>query len=130
LRLWFHLLISRDIRPELLSAAREYPVVAVFEPRQSGRTTPVQQAFPEKPYRGLEELDLRVAAPMDPRGFLATQPEGGVLDEVQRTPERLSYSQGIVDRRQLPGQLILTGSHQPEVHQAINQSLAGRTASC
>ena len=70
--------------PELLDAAREYPVVTVFGPRQSGKTTLVRAAFPDKPYRSLEEPDVRLAAQQDPRGFLAGYPEGAVLDEIQR----------------------------------------------
>jgi len=40
----------------------------------------------------------------------------------------LSYVQGIVDKTGQSGQFILTGSHQPRLHEAISQSLAGRTA--
>ena len=40
----------------------------------------------------------------------------------------LSYIQGIVDKKQKPGMFILSGSHQPDVHQAVSQTLAGRTA--
>jgi len=39
-----------------------------------------------------------------------------------------SYIQGMVDKTRKRGQLILTGSHQPHLHEAISQSLAGRTA--
>lgn len=53
---------------------------------------------------------------------------GGILDEVQRIPTLLSYVQGIVDKAKKPGRFILTGSHQPQLHEAISQSLAGRTA--
>ncbi len=53
---------------------------------------------------------------------------GGLLDEVQRVPELLSYLQGVVDREGAKGRFILTGSHQPQLHEAISQSLAGRTA--
>ena len=40
----------------------------------------------------------------------------------------LSYIQGVVDSSKQPRMFILTGSHQPEVHQAVSQTLAGRTA--
>jgi predicted AAA+ superfamily ATPase len=36
--------------------------------------------------------------------------------------------QGIVDREVVKGRFILTGSHQPRLHEAVSQSLAGRTA--
>ncbi len=121
-------MISREITPELKSAAREFPVVTVFGPRQSGKTTLAQMAFPAKPYVSLEDPDVRLAAETDPRAFFARAPKGMILDEVQRLPMLLSYIQGIVDRDRKPGQFILTGSHQPEVNQAVSQTLAGRTA--
>ncbi len=121
-------MIQREIATELLESAGEYPVVTVFGPRQSGKTTLAQMTFPEKPYYSLEDPDLRLAADMDPRGFLAGLPEGGILDEIQRLPQLLSYIQGIVDREKKAGMFILTGSHQPELHQSVSQTLAGRTA--
>ncbi|RKZ02489.1 AAA family ATPase [Candidatus Fermentibacteria bacterium] len=120
--------IKRVIQNELLDCAAEYPVVTVLGPRQSGKTTLVRMAFPEKEYRLLEDPDVRRLAVEDPRGFFADCPDGAILDEVQRVPELLSYIQGIVDADDTPGQFILTGSHQPELHQAISQTLAGRTA--
>ena len=121
-------MIKRDITTELIEAAGEYPVVTIFGPRQSGKTTLVQMTFPEKMYYSLEDPDVHIAAETDPRGFLAGLPEGGILDEIQRLPGLLSYIQGIVDREKKTGMFILTGSHQPGLHQSVSQSLAGRTA--
>ena len=121
-------MIQREITMELMASADEYPVVTVFGPRQSGKTTLAQMAFPDKSYYSLEDPDVRMAADADPRGFLASLPDGGVLDEIQRLPQLLSYIQGIVDRAKKKGMFILTGSHQPELHQSVSQTLAGRTA--
>jgi predicted AAA+ superfamily ATPase len=121
-------MIKRLITTELIEAAREYPVVTVFGPRQSGKTTLSRMTFPDKPYYSLENPDLRMAAETDPKGFLSTLPAGAILDEIQRLPVLLSYIQGIVDEAKKPGMFILTGSHQPELHQSVSQSLAGRTA--
>lgn len=121
-------MINRAISEELLDCCTEYPVVTVFGPRQSGKTVLVRENFPDKPYYLLEDPDTRQAAEMDPRGFLGQMKEGAVLDEIQRLPVLLSYIQGIVDKAQQPGMFILTGSHQPDLHRAISQSLAGRTA--
>jgi predicted AAA+ superfamily ATPase len=119
---------SRDIEQELIQLAQSYPVVTVIGPRQSGKTTLVCHAFSKKPYVNLEALDIREMATADPRGFLEQYPEGAILDEIQRAPELLSYIQLIVDAKERKGMFILTGSHQLELHQAITQSLAGRTA--
>jgi hypothetical protein len=121
-------MIERQISAELKDAAKEYPTVTVFGPRQSGKTTLARMVFPDKVYRSLEDPDLRVAAQIDPRGFLADLREGAVLDEIQRAPDLLSYLQGMVDQSRKRGLFVLTGSHQPRLHEAISQSLAGRTA--
>jgi len=84
--------------------------------------------FPKLPYCTLEDPDVRRQGLNDPRGLLAEFPDGAILDEIQRVPELLSYLQGIIDKDPRPGRFILTGSHQPRLHQAISQSLAGRTA--
>ncbi|MBW1696270.1 MAG: ATP-binding protein [Deltaproteobacteria bacterium] len=121
-------MIEREISKELIQCAAEYPVVTILGPRQSGKTTLVHMTFPEKTYYSLEDPDIRLAAEADPRGFLNQMDKGGILDEVQRFPGLLSYVQGIVDRIGGSGWFILTGSHQPRLHEAISQSLAGRTA--
>jgi len=121
-------MIIREITKELTESAAEYPIVTVFGPRQSGKTTLVRMTFPNKPYYSMENPDVRMAAETDPRGFLKNIPHGAILDEIQRLPVLLSYIQGIVDEKQKAGMFILTGSHQPDVHQAVSQTLAGRTA--
>lgn len=118
----------RAMNQELLRAAKEYPVVTLTGPRQSGKTTLVQHCFPKKPYVNLEAPDVRMMAQQDPRQFLHQFPKGAILDEIQRVPELLSYIQVRVDEHQHKGEFILTGSHQFALNQAITQSLAGRTA--
>lgn len=121
-------MITRDIAEELVKSAKEYPVVTILGPRQSGKTTLARMTFPDKPYVSLEDPDVRMAAEADPRGFLGQMEGGGILDEVQRLPALLSYVQGMVDKGGRRWRFILTGSHQPQLHEAISQSLAGRTA--
>jgi hypothetical protein len=52
-------MIDREITREMLAAAREYPIVTVLGPRQSGKMTLVRTVFPAKPYRSLEDPDVR-----------------------------------------------------------------------
>jgi len=119
---------KRQIKKELQSLAKDYYVVTVTGPRQSGKTTLVKAAFPKKPYVNLESLDSQELALSDPNAFFSQFPNGAIIDEIQRAPKLLSYIQVIVDQKKMMGQFILTGSHQFELHQAITQSLAGRTA--
>ncbi len=42
-------MITRDITKELIASAKEYPVVTIPGPRQSGKTTLVRMTYPDKP---------------------------------------------------------------------------------
>ena len=97
-------------------------------PRQSGKTTLSKKVFEDHDYVSLEEPDEREFALADPKGFLRRFSGGVILDEVQRAPDLLSYIQGIVDRENIPGRFILTGSQQFHVMEKVSQTLAGRTA--
>ena len=120
--------IPRLLVKEIKKSAQEYPVVAILGPRQSGKTTVAQKAFPRKKYISMEDLDLRDFALQDPKGFLASYRSSVILDEVQRTPQLLSYIQTIVDKEKKKGQFILTGSNQFLLEEKLTQSLAGRVA--
>lgn len=109
-------------------AAKDYPVVTITGPRQSGKTMFCRAMFPRKPYVSLEPLDQREFARADPRGFLSEYPEGAVIDEIQNAPDLTSYIQGIVDDNPEPGRYVVTGSQHFGLTQSVNQSLAGRTA--
>ncbi len=119
-------MIKRELEPVLKKVAGQMPVVFVTGPRQSGKTTLCQMAFPELDYVSLEPLDSRDFAREDPRGLLSQHRDGAVFDEVQRAPELLSYLQEEVDRDPTPGRFILTGSQHFVLSDSISQSLAGR----
>ena len=120
--------IDRNIEPVLHTLSAQYPVITITGPRQSGKTTLCMKVFPEKPFANLESPDIRQFSIDDPKGFLAQYPDGAVFDEIQRSPDLVSYLQTMVDQDQRNGLFILTGSQQFEVSNTINQSLAGRTA--
>lgn len=121
-------IIERDASTNILEAATMYPVVTICGPRQSGKTTLARHLFPHYKYVNLEEPDMRLAFESDPRGFLLHHSAPCIYDEVQNTPQLLSYLQSIVDSENTPGMYILTGSRQMELQESITQSLAGRTA--
>jgi uncharacterized protein len=121
-------MFKRSLTTHIQQLAKKYSVVTIVGPRQSGKTTLVQTAFPNKPYINMEEMEHRSLATLDPKSFMEKYPQGAILDEIQRTPHLLSYIQVIVDRTDQKGMFVLTGSHQAELHSAISQSLAGRTS--
>ncbi len=119
-------MINRNLAVVLRECSREYPVVAIIGPRQSGKTTLVQYVFQEYDYITLESLDNRERASADPRGFLEDCGKRIILDEIQRVPSLFSYLQEYVDRSEEAAQYILTGSNQFILMEKIAQSLAGR----
>ncbi len=119
-------MIRREMESGILEAFRQYPVVSVTGPRQSGKTTLVRKYFPDIPYVNLEMPDTRAWAHEDPRGFLPEYPENVILDEVQRAPNLFSYIQVFADEKRRPSQYILTGSHNFLLMESISQSLAGK----
>lgn len=122
-------LIERILAKKLKSELAEYPVVTVFGPRQSGKTTLVRMCCPDFGYVSMEDRETRDAASNDYKAFFANHTPPLIIDEVQRLPEIVTAVQTIVDsRRDVCGQFILTGSQQTQLAEAVDESLAGRTS--
>ena len=121
-------MIERTLAKKIASLAKQFPVVTVMGPRQSGKTTLARMVFKNHDYVSLEEPHEREFALSDPKGFLKRYSGKVILDEIQRTPALLSYIQGIVDAKDTPGRFILTGSQQFHLTAKVSQTLAGRTA--
>lgn len=121
-------MIKRNIAKKILAYYKQYPIISLTGPRQSGKTTLVKKIFPKKPYVNLEDLENREFALSDPKGFLSQYGDGAIIDEVQRVPELMSYLQVAVDEKKKNGLYILTGSQNFLLMENISQSLAGRTA--
>ena len=121
-------MIEREITAVFRKAVKTHPVVTVFGPRQSGKTTLVRHVLPNYGYANLENPKERRLAIEDPEAFFALHPSPLIVDEVQRVPELLSWIQVRVDETRKMGEYVLTGSHQPQLKEKVSQSLAGRTA--
>jgi len=120
-------MIKRNLA-KILDRYANFPAIAVLGPRQSGKTTLVQDAFPKHKYLSLEDESTRQAALEDPKRFLSMYENdyGIILDEFQHAPKILSYLQLHIDTHDRPGYFVLTGSQNFLMNQAITQSLAGR----
>ena len=122
-------MIPRKIEPAFREALSEYPVVTLFGPRQSGKTTLAKSCCPEFGYVNLEDREESGLAAADPKAFFLRHPAPVVIDEIQRVPSLASQVQVLVDAdRSRCGRFVLTGSHQTALAEAIDESLAGRTA--
>ena len=122
-------MIPRKIEAAFREALGEYPVVTLFGPRQSGKTTLAKACCPGFEYVNLEDQEESALASADPKAFFLRHPAPVVLDEIQRVPSLVSQVQVLVDAdRARCGRFVLTGSHQTALAEAVDESLAGRTA--
>ena len=122
------MLIQRNARPAILTAAREFPVISITGPRQCGKTTLARMTFPDYEYVSFENPDTLQAFQDDPNTFLQVHGDHVIFDEAQRVPSLFSYLQEIVDSSRQTGRFIITGSQNFLMMKAIDQSLAGRVA--
>lgn len=120
-------MIKRKIENTIRKLIKNYPIITLTGPRQSGKTTLLRSIFQDLPYVNLESPDVRQLAYDDPKGFLNNYPNGAVLDEVQKVPDLFSYIQVMVDDNK-DLRFILSGSHNFLLLENISQSLAGRAA--
>lgn len=100
------MIIKRKLTDEICRSQKDYPVIAITGPRQSGKTTLLKFLAPNRAYANLEDLHAREFAQSDPVGFLQQFPNGAILDEIQRVPQLMSQMQVIVDEKQEPGFFI------------------------
>jgi predicted AAA+ superfamily ATPase len=121
-------MITRLAEKRAAKLLKQFRLLTIMGPRQSGKTTLAKKLFAHKPYVSLENPSIRIAAQADPQGFLSQYKNGAIIDEVQKLPELLNYMQGVADSSTKRGQFILTGSNNLLLMQQVTQSLAGRTA--
>lgn len=125
------MLFERTLKKKLLELKNQFPAIAIFGPRQSGKTTLAKATFPDHVYLNLESLEEREFATTDPKGFLEKNLKKGfglILDEIQKAPNLLSYLQLEIDEHPILGRFILTGSQNILLNHHVSQTLAGRIA--
>ena len=113
-------MFKRILQTHLEELAKKYPVITLLGPRQSGKTTLVRNTFPKKPYVNMEDAENRALATLDPKSFMEKYKEGAIFDEVQRTPELLSYIQVRVDEANGKGMFILMTNSLAEYSKSMN----------
>lgn len=121
-------MIAREIQSKIKQLSEKFPIVTLTGPRQSGKSTLLKSTFPDYKYVSLETPDVRAFASEDPRGFISTYSNKTIIDEAERVPELFSYLQTHIDNVGDTGMYMLAGSRNFHLMEAIDQSLAGRTA--
>ena len=122
-----NLFINRDLKDEIISQSRYFPVITITGPRQSGKTTLCKQMFPDYHYVNLEDITKTEIIKQNPKAFLEIHSQGLIVDEAQQYPDLFSYVQVVVDENP-DSHIVLTGSSNFALLQSVTQSLAGRTA--
>lgn len=120
-------MLARELTPKIIELKEKFPILTLTGPRQTGKTTLLKSIYTDIPYVSLEDIDNRILATNDPRGFLSNYPNGAVIDEIQNVPTLFSYLQNIVDSKDI--HFAISGSQNFQLIEKITQSLAGRTAS-
>lgn len=119
----------RIIERALKEAQRDFPVLLLTGPRQSGKSTTLTRLFKKHRYVTFDDPVIRAQALSDPALFLADHSEPVILDEIQYVPQLLPHVKMHVDKnRNIRGQFILTGSQVFPLMQGVSESLAGRVA--
>ncbi len=121
-------MIPRALKEKMLLLSKQFPIITLTGPRQSGKSTLLKHTFKDYRYISLEDLDLRTFAESDPHGFIKTYSHKVIIDEAQRVPSLFSYLQTHIDNQGETGMYMLAGSHNFRLLENIDQSLAGRTA--
>jgi predicted AAA+ superfamily ATPase len=119
----------QELNKRVGQAIRRNPVVALYGPRQCGKTTLARQVAGAgtAEYFDLEDpvSQRRLSEPMlalrDLRGLV-------VIDEVQRHPGLFPILRVLADRKPLPAHFLILGSASPELLRQSSESLAGRIA--
>ena len=119
-------MIQRQLSKAIRNTIKQYPILSITGPRQSGKTTLLRNMFSDYRYVNFEEPDSRRFFQEDPRGFLRQYDQYVIFDEAQRVPELFSYLQVKTDEDRLTGQYLLSGSQNFLLLEKISQSLAGR----
>ncbi len=120
--------IPRTLEPTVRKYLKYFPVVGITGPRQSGKSTMLEQMFGSSyTYISFDNLNFVSEFHSDPKKFMNKYSNHVIFDEVQRVPEIFSSIKIAVDNdRQNYGKFVVTGSSQFAFMKRVSESLAGR----
>ncbi len=125
-------MLQRRLANQLIRLLDRYPAVALFGPRQVGKTTLALEIAARRPSVYLDlESDADRARLADPERYFADhEDELVVLDEVHRVPGLFQTLRGVIDRgrrrEKKTNRFLLLGSAAIDLLKQSGESLAGR----
>ena len=121
--------VHRKIETSILKRTKEFPVIVLTGPRQTGKSTMLKAIFPKYNYVSLDDPRKADAAIEDPALFLENYLSPLIIDEIQYAPNLLRYIKMSVDnRKSRNGMYVITGSQMFPLMAGVSESLAGRAA--
>jgi predicted AAA+ superfamily ATPase len=124
------MIIPRTQHQRIIELAKQFKVISIQGPRQSGKTTLAVTIFSDYEYYNLEDPITLDIISRDPRAFIAKAQGGIIIDEIQHLPELFSHIQAYVEAHPENGKIVITGSQNFQLSEKIAQTLAGRVAIC
>ena len=128
--------IKRTVEKSILEAAKSFPCIVLYGPRQVGKSTTLDYVFPANFNRvTLDDTEDRELAEKNPKLFLEVNPWPIIIDEIQKVPDLLDAIKIKIDEQrkiwlknneERKLMYVLTGSNRFELQQGISETLAGR----
>lgn len=126
------MVVESQYQPRVLETQmRDYlqcfSVLVITGPRQSGKSTLIQQVLKDYQYVSFDDFRVRSFLHDDPIGFMETYRDKVIFDEAQKVPMIFELVKIAVDNdRKRYGKFVLAGSSQFPLLKKISESLAGR----
>ena len=120
--------IKRNIEDQVRLGARDFKAVLVTGARQTGKSTLLRHAFPDRKVVTFDDPFLEAQANENPNMFMALNPPPVTFDEVQHVPGLFRYIKMECDSRDSYGCYCLSGSQPFRLMQSVSESLSGRVS--
>ncbi|MBI4753995.1 MAG: ATP-binding protein [Betaproteobacteria bacterium] len=121
--------LTRDCADTVRRLLEKFPAVAVLGARQVGKSTLLRHVLPDARFFDLERAADFQRIEDDPELLLQETAGPMVFDEAQLSPKLFGALRVAIDqRRDLPGQFLLSGSSSPHLLRRVSETLAGRVA--